>query len=133
MIKFVIGLIALIFVVLSAYIYTGKKGKEVTKSVVTHNVFNEKAIKQETGEMAKISKDIKLKASIDSIEEDLLVKKSSDNKEKVIEKKEVYDFALEDHMKHINHHMTDAEQVQVNSHSKSSLIDEALMQMIDTN
>jgi len=43
MIKFVIGFIALIFVVLAVYVYTGEKSEEATKSSVTHNVAKEEA------------------------------------------------------------------------------------------
>ena len=51
MIKFVIGSIALIFVVLAVYVYTGEKSEEVSKSVVTHEVVKDKANKRETVEV----------------------------------------------------------------------------------
>jgi hypothetical protein len=58
MIKFVIGLIALIFVALAVYVYTDKKGQEVTKSIVTHKVLKKEVTKDKVLKPVKVTKKV---------------------------------------------------------------------------
>jgi len=53
MIKFVIGIISLIFVGLAVYVYTGKKSEELTKSAVTYNGIDEKVMEKELVSVVK--------------------------------------------------------------------------------
>ena len=86
MIKFVIGSIALIFVVLAVYVYTGEKSEEVSKSVVTHEVVKDKANKQETVEVVnEVSSQTKPTVKKDK----LLVENTSNTEEETINSEDV--------------------------------------------
>jgi hypothetical protein len=75
MIKFIIGLIALIFVALAAYVYTGQKGEEITKSAVTHEVVKEDVQKKEI-EVTKVAKvEIDNKKVLSTVESSKSIKK----------------------------------------------------------
>ncbi len=83
MIKFVIGLIALIFVVLSVYIYTGEKAEEPAKRIITSdrvkkNVTEEKSVSV----TKKVSAQTKLVPSKRVVKDDLSIKSSSYKEER---------------------------------------------------
>ena len=84
MIKFVLGLIALIFVTLAVYVYTDKQGKEITKSVVTH-----KMVKKEVT-TTKVSKPVTVAKEVSTFvnPKDLLVKDISSNENQLTNSQE---------------------------------------------
>ena len=55
--KFVIGLIALIFIALAVYVFTGKSGKDIAKSTVTHKMNKTEAIKAEVAKPINVAKE----------------------------------------------------------------------------
>jgi hypothetical protein len=77
MIKFVIGLMALIFVALAVYTYTDKKVEEVTKSAVTHKVVKEVTEKKVSKPAHVTKKVLSAKPMAKKKTEDVLVKSTS--------------------------------------------------------
>jgi len=89
MIKFVIGLIALIFVALTAYVYTGKKGKEVTKRVVTHKVVKEEVTESKVEKPVEVTKEVGTSVKQNVVEKKLTGKSTSSKEKYVISENEI--------------------------------------------
>jgi len=56
--KFVIGLIALIFIALAVYVFTGQSSKEVAKSTVTQKMKKTEVIKTKVEKPVEVAKEV---------------------------------------------------------------------------
>ena len=62
MIKFILGFIAIIFVGLGIYVYTGKKSEEIAKSTVANNVLKEEVTEKKVIKPIKVAKEVSVQS-----------------------------------------------------------------------